>query len=336
MPSDPPQTGVELRACARHLLQRPLTCKEHDPDIFRLIRRHEANLDRWFSQRLGYRLHVDADTARLFKLGALPVGCPLRTRTGRTLSPLEYVLLALILSATAAGPAVTSLRDLVEQVRSAAAEYMGTDAALIALTDSTSMGIGLMYGGLRLRRGDELLTTEHDFYATHEALRFAALRSGARVRRVALYDDPAAQKEFVAAPREGLREATLILDRIRCAACLWLNEQSLRRVPGVLRADVNFTTQRAQVAWDPAVTKLSAILEAIRAIVYDAYPFDPRRSDALARAERRLALWRLFVAGFGAMQVMINRCSPAGASPGSTSVGMVIHEPPARPSSVSA
>jgi Cu2+-exporting ATPase len=122
---------------------------------------------------------------------------------------------------------------------------------------------------------------------------------------VELYDDPAAQREFVAAPSERMREATLILDRIRCAACLWLNEQSLRRVPGVLRADVNFTTQRAQVAWDPQVTKLSKILEAIRAVGYDAYPFDPRRGDQLARGERRRALWRLFVAGFGAMQVMM-------------------------------
>jgi Cu2+-exporting ATPase len=135
-------------------------------------------------------------------------------------------------------------------------------------------------------------------------------RSAAGVRPealppVELYDDPLAQREFVAAPAAGVREATLILDRIRCAACLWLNEQSLRRVPGVLRADVNFTTQRAQVAWDPALTRLSKILEAIRAVGYDAYPFDPRRGDELARGERRLALWRLFVAGFGAMQVMM-------------------------------
>ena len=135
-------------------------------------------------------------------------------------------------------------------------------------------------------------------------------RSAAGVRPEALppaelYDDPAAQREFVAARTEGVREATLILDRIRCAACLWLNEHALRQAPGVLRADVNFTTQRAQVAWDPRVTKLSSILEAIRAVGYDAYPFDPRRGDALARGERRRALWRLFVAGFGAMQVMM-------------------------------
>jgi len=120
-----------------------------------------------------------------------------------------------------------------------------------------------------------------------------------------LYDDPRAQREFVAAPSEHRREATLILDRIRCAACLWLNEQALRRVPGVLAADVNFATQRAQVAWDPRVTRLSSIVEAIRAVGYDAYPFDPRRGEALARGERRRALWRLFVAGFGAMQGMM-------------------------------
>lgn len=140
--------------------------------------------------------------------------------------------------------------------------------------------------------------------------RYYAARSSAGARPVvlpppALYDDPAAQREFVAAAGENVREATLILDRIRCAACLWLNEQTLRRVPGVLRADVNYATQRAQIAWNPQRTRLSTIIEAIRAVGYDATPFDPRRSDALARRERRRALWRLFVAGFGAMQVMM-------------------------------
>jgi uncharacterized protein (TIGR02678 family) len=99
-----------------------LCCKEHDADMFRLIRRHESDLDRWFTQRLGYRLHVDADTARLFKTTYVPTGRPLRTPTGRPFGQIEYVMLALILASTAAGPAVISLRDLVDQVRSAAAE----------------------------------------------------------------------------------------------------------------------------------------------------------------------------------------------------------------------
>jgi P-type Cu2+ transporter len=121
----------------------------------------------------------------------------------------------------------------------------------------------------------------------------------------AAYDDPVAQRQFVAVPGEHEREASLILDRIRCAACLWLNEQYLRRLPGVLRVDVNYATHRAQVAWDTRRARLSGILDAIRAIGYDAYPYEPRRQDELERGERRRALWRLFVAGFGAMQVMM-------------------------------
>lgn len=117
-----PHAANERQLAARHLLQRPFTCAEHDPDVFRLVRRHEADLDRWFTQRLGYRLHVDADTARLYKAGVLVEHRPLRTTSGRAFHHREYVLLTLVLASTAAGPAVISLRDLVDGVRSAAAE----------------------------------------------------------------------------------------------------------------------------------------------------------------------------------------------------------------------
>ena len=100
-------------------------------------------------------------------------------------------------------------------------------------------------------------------------------------------------------------EAALIVDRVRCAACLWLVEKTLQRAPGVTHAHVNYATQRAQVAWDPAKTALSAIVRAVRDVGYDAYPYVPRRQDEVQRRESRKALWRLFVAGFGAMQVMM-------------------------------
>ncbi len=147
------------------------------------------------------------------------------------------------------------------------------------------------------------------YYETREAPGGVRAPLPGSLPPAAIYDDPAAQRQFVAAAGDArcpaAREATLILDRIRCAACLWLNERALRRIPGVLRADINYTTQRAQVAWDPARTRLSAIIEAVRAIGYDAYPYDPQRQSALERGARRKALWQLFVAGFGAMQVMM-------------------------------
>lgn len=127
-----PQAEHERREAARHLLMHPLTCAEKHPDLFRLIRRHHHDLDQWFTQRLGYRLHLDADTARLFKAGIVPDDRPLRTRTGRPLNRRELQLLALVLACTAAGPLVVSLRDLVGDIRSAATEagiVLGTDAS---------------------------------------------------------------------------------------------------------------------------------------------------------------------------------------------------------------
>jgi len=100
-------------------------------------------------------------------------------------------------------------------------------------------------------------------------------------------------------------EAALIVDRVRCTACLWLVEQTLQRAVGVTHAHVNYATQRAHVAWDPAKTSLSALVRAVREVGYDAYPYEPRRQDEILRREGRKALWRLFVAGFGAMQVMM-------------------------------
>ena len=124
-----------------------------------------------------------------------------------------------------------------------------------------------------------------------------------------LFDHPDVQKNFVrraaGAAGEHEQEAALILEGITCAACVWLNEAHVRRQPGVTAIDINYTTRRARVRWDERVTKLSAILEAVAAIGYRAHPYDIGRAEELAQKERKAALWRLFVAGFGMMQVMM-------------------------------
>jgi isopenicillin-N epimerase len=69
----------------------------------------------------------------------------------------------------------------------AAADYLAVDPTEIALTDSTTMGLGLLYGGLTLREGQEILTTLHDHYATETSLRLRGERTGATVRQIPLY-----------------------------------------------------------------------------------------------------------------------------------------------------
>lgn len=76
-------------------------------------------------------------------------------------------------------------------VLAAASQYMGVDPGDIALTDSTTMGLGLLYSGLKIRPNQEILTTTHDHYSTENSLRLRAERTGASVRRISVYKDAA-------------------------------------------------------------------------------------------------------------------------------------------------
>ena len=125
--------------------------------------------------------------------------------------------------------------------------------------------------------------------------------------RLRLYDFPEVQRGFVhdAGPGRHGKEASLLLDGITCAACVWLIEQRLMRLEGVREVAVNYATRRARVVWEEERITLSEILRAIADLGYGAQPYDSTRSDDALKRERRAMLWRLFVAGFGMMQVMM-------------------------------
>ncbi len=100
-------------------------------------------------------------------------------------------------------------------------------------------------------------------------------------------------------------ESCLQLSGMYCAACAGTIEQALQDGGGAERASVVAATQRATVRWDPERTQLSALIDAVRAAGYDAVPDAAAPARELRRREHRTALWRLFVASFCAMQVMM-------------------------------
>jgi len=128
----------------------------------------------------------------------------------------------------------------------------------------------------------------------------------ALLHELGVYDLPDVQRTFVRAAGGGEeREASLLLDGVTCAACVWLIERRVMQVAGVSEVRVNYGTRRARVRWNEGAARLSDVLAAIADIGYSAQPYDAAHSDALLARERRGLLWRLFVAGFGMMQVMM-------------------------------
>lgn len=118
------------------------------------------------------------------------------------------------------------------------------------------------------------------------------------------YDLAEVQQEFVT-DSGTLREIQLTVEGLTCAACAWLIERHLMTLGGLRYINVNTTTHRARIKWDPDQLSLSDILKGFAQIGYRAYPFQTHQQEALYAKEVRSYMFRLALAGLGSMQVMM-------------------------------
>jgi selenocysteine lyase/cysteine desulfurase len=129
--------------------------------------------------------------------------------------------------------------------RTAAARFLAAQPNEFALTDSTTMGLGLVYGGFRIGAGKEVLATIHDHFSTHEALRLRAARDGVKVRKITLYAQPsrASSDEIGSLTRE-------IAADTRVVAATWVHSSTGVKLPIRAMADAIAAVNRKRAAAD--------------------------------------------------------------------------------------
>ena len=98
---------------------------------------------------------------------------------------------------------------------------------------------------------------------------------------------------------------TLQVGGLHCAACADLLRQRLEALPGVQRAGVGYAAALAWVEFQPDQVALATLQAAGRSAGYELVPAQPEAAAALRRREARTMLWRVFVAWFCMMQVMM-------------------------------
>lgn len=121
-------------------------------------------------------------------------------------------------------------------------------------------------------------------------------------------DDPVEQQDFTQDCEVQGRpacESVLLVQGMYCAACSDAVESAIAGKPGVLSAQVHAATRRLIVRWDPALVRISDLARAVGDAGYRLLPLQQALSVSERQAETRKALWRLFVAGFCMMQVMM-------------------------------
>lgn len=116
------------------------------------------------------------------------------------------------------------------RIRASAAEYLGGKPEEVALTNSTTMGLAFVYHGLPIKAGQEILTTTHEHYVHHEAIRLAAERAGASVRKISLFDDleslPSISEEEIVR-----RIVKAVTPKTRAVGVTWVHSGSGLKLP---------------------------------------------------------------------------------------------------------
>ena len=123
-----------------------------------------------------------------------------------------------------------------------------------------------------------------------------------------LLDEAVLQSEFVFqsdSQDDDCKEAILTIDGISCAACAWLIEMQLEKLKGLIKINVNATSQRATVRWQDNAMKLSDILHAIEHIGYQALPFKANDAELRNKKQSKAFIKRLGISGILMMQIMM-------------------------------
>ena len=133
-----------------------------------------------------------------------------------------------------------------------------------------------------------------------------------------LLDDPDEWSAFSRslAGQPGGWESSVVFEGMHCAACALIIEDALRRVPGVLSADISAASHRGRIVWSDRTIKPSGWMQAAARAGYRAVPAGDAFANDRRRVETRQALWRLGVAGLCMMQVMMYAWPAYVAGPG--------------------
>ncbi len=119
------------------------------------------------------------------------------------------------------------------------------------------------------------------------------------------FDMESFRQKYIKTTKDGFSSVDLIIEGIHCAACIWLNEKVLDKTDGILEASINFTNNKAKIIWDEDTIKLSMIIDKIRSIGYNAYPYERTEVEKKATKENREYFLRMSIAIFASMNIMM-------------------------------
>ena len=204
---------------------------------------------------------------------------------------------------TTSSPAIAAIPNSAECEVLA---HVGTYCDHCGLPLTTNVNISVMQAAKTLRYCCHgCLTLAQSSTRSADALKAAGGTRPESTDPWVTFDESGRQREWVVLRNANRAEVVLAVSGVRCAACVATIKSRIGVLEGVIAIEVQLPGERARLIWDPARQRLGAILQTMAKMGYRAAPVSALATAAARNQEVRSALRRLFVAGFGMMQVMM-------------------------------
>ena len=101
----------------------------------------------------------------------------------------------------------------------------------------------------------------------------------------------------------GFCELTVVISGVRCAACIWLIENSISKEQGIESVRMNYANHKAKIVFNPKIIDLDNVLKKITNLGYCPLPYSI--TETASEKERKDYFYRFGTAAFFSMQLMI-------------------------------
>lgn len=98
-------------------------------------------------------------------------------------------------------------------------------------------------------------------------------------------------------------ELNIVISGVRCAACIWLIENSLSKEEGIVSVRMNYANHKSKIIFDNSIISLEKVLKKITDLGYCPLPYNTE--ETASDKERKDYFYRFGTAAFFNMQLMI-------------------------------
>ncbi|MEW6456393.1 MAG: aminotransferase class V-fold PLP-dependent enzyme [Acidobacteriota bacterium] len=105
----------------------------------------------------------------------------------------------------------TETKEDYSNLKEIGAEFLGADPEEIVITRNTTEGMNMVAQGLVLKKGDEILTSDHEHVGGKACWEVREARDGIRIKRVHLPFQPADENEILNIINDGIAKKTKVI-----------------------------------------------------------------------------------------------------------------------------